>query len=268
MYVMKEYPDGMFNWIDLTTTDVDGAKAFYGGLFGWSFDDRPTDMGTVYSMAQIRSFNVAGMGPMSPDMLAQGTPSFWSSYINHSDVDAVAKRVVENGGALMFPPMDVMEEGRMFMATDPAGAVFGVWQPKNHIGAQVVNSPNSLIWNELQTRDVEGAKAFYSAVFGWTHETDANGYVVFQLDGRTQAGMMRIDESWGDVPNNWTIYVMVEDCPAAADKVKELDGVIAVPPTKAGEMGTFAVLQDPQGAFLTIMQFDGPVDEPPGAETV
>jgi predicted enzyme related to lactoylglutathione lyase len=268
MYVVKEYPDNLFAWVDVTTTDLAGAKAFYGGLFGWDFDDQETDMGTIYAMCQLDGWNVAGMGPLSPDMQEQGIPPFWSSYVKHSDVDAVARRITANGGTLLFPPMDVMDAGRMLMATDPAGAAFGVWQPKAHIGAQVVNSPNSLVWNELQTRDVEGAKAFYGTVFGWTHQTDANGYVVFQVDGRAQAGMMQIDESWGEVPNNWAVNIMVEDCQASAGKAQELGGTSKVPPTRAGEMGTFAVVQDPQGAILTIMQFDGPVDVPPGAEVV
>jgi predicted enzyme related to lactoylglutathione lyase len=268
MYVMKAYPDGLFCWVDVTTTDLARAKAFYGGLFGWEFDDQQTDMGTIYSMCQIEGRNVAGMGPLSPDMQEQGIPPFWSSYVKHSDVDAVAGRVTENGGTLMFPPMDVMDAGRMIMATDPAGAVFGVWQPKSHIGAQVVNSPNTLVWTELQTRDVEGSKAFYGAVFGWTNEVDPNGYVTFAVENRAQAGMMQIDESWGDVPNNWSIYFLVEDCQAAAEKAKELGGSLLVPPTKAGEMGTFSVVRDPQGAIFSIMQFDVPADVPPGAEIV
>lgn len=152
-------------------------------------------MGTVNSMCQIEAKNVAGMDPISPDMQEQRMPPFWSSYVKHSDVDAVVRRVTESSRMLIFPPMDVIDTGRMVMATAPAGAVFGVWQPKSHIGAQVVNSPNSAVWNELQTQDVEGAKAFYGAVFGWTNEVDPNDYVTFAVEGHVQAGLMLIDES-------------------------------------------------------------------------
>jgi hypothetical protein len=264
MKVVTQYPDGVFSWIDLMTTDVAGAKAFYGGLFGWDFDDRPIDGGGVYTMAQIDGKSVAGMGEMNPDMKAQGMPSAWTSYINHSDIDAVAAKVTAAGGTLIMPPMDVMEEGRMAMFMDPAGAVVGVWQPKKHIGAQLVNMPNTLVWNELQTRDSEGAKAFFGAVLGWTYDTDPNGYILCQVDGRAQAGMMQMDESWGDVPNNWSVYMMVADLAASVAKVQELGGNILVPPMAAGEMGKFSVVQDPQGGAFTIMQFDGPVDAPPG----
>ncbi len=264
MKVVTQYPDGVFSWIDLMTTDVAGAKAFYGGLFGWEFDDRPIDGGGVYTTAQIDGKNVAGMGDMNPEMKEQGMPPVWTSYINHSDIDAVAAKVTEAGGTLMMPPMDVMEEGRMAMFTDPAGAVVGVWQPKNHTGAELVNMPNTLVWNELQTRDSDGAKAFFSTVMGWTYDSDPNGYITCKADGRIQAGMMQMDESWGEVPNNWTVYFMVADLATAVAKVQELGGNILVPPTSAGEMGKFSAVQDPQGGAFTIMQFDGPVDAPPG----
>ena len=125
--------------------------------------------------------------------------------------------------------------------------------------------PNTLIWNELQTRDVAGAKSFFGAVLDWTYVADPNsGYVMSQVDGRTQAGIMQLDESWGDVPNNWSVYFMVADLETAVAKVKELGGNILFPPTQAGDLGKFSVAQDPQGGAFTIMQFDGPVDSPPG----
>jgi predicted enzyme related to lactoylglutathione lyase len=260
MHVVKKYPDGVFSWVDLTTSDTAGAKAFYAGLFGWEFLDLPTDMGTIYSMAQIEGHNVAGLGPaMDPNM-----PTFWASYVNHSDVDAVVERAAKAGGTVMMPPMDVMDSGRMTMIQDPSGAVFGVWQPNNHMGAQLVNMPNTLVWNELQTRDPEAAKAFYAATFGWTDSSDPNGYVMYSVDERVQAGMITMDETWGPVPPNWSVYFMVDDVDAAAEKVKELGGNIMVPPVAAGEMGRFAVVQDPQGGVFTVMTFNGPVDTPPG----
>jgi predicted enzyme related to lactoylglutathione lyase len=156
----------------------------------------------------------------------------------------------------------------MLMAVDPTGAAFGVWQPNQHIGANLVNQPNTLIWNELQTHDVEKAITFYTAVFGWGSQVDENGYVTFQVDGRTQAGMMKIQEEWGDVPPNWTVYFMVEDVHAAAEKVRELGGTLEGPPMKIGEMGEMAIAVDPQGGHFTIMQFNAPGDVPPFAEVL
>lgn len=264
--VVKEYPDGLFSWVDLSTTDPAGAKAFYNGLFGWEAEDLPIDGGGTYTMFRINGFDVAGMGEITPDMTAQGIPPAWASYVNHSDADAVAAKVAQAGGTMIFPPMDVMDQGRMFFATDPTGAMFGVWQPKTHIGAQLVNIPNTLVWNELQTRDVEAGKAFYEAVFGWTNESDDGGYVMLRNNGRMQAGMLEMNEAFGDdVPSNWAVYFLVEDLDASVKKAQELDGTILVPPMAAGEMGHFSVIQDPQGAVFTVIHFNGSVvDLPPG----
>ncbi|MGD2049523.1 MAG: VOC family protein [Chloroflexota bacterium] len=264
MQVVTRYPDGVFSWVDLGTTDTKGAKEFYSGLFGWSFLDLPTDSGTVYSMAQIEGKNVAGLGPLGPDMEAQGIPPFWSSYVKHDDVDSVAAKAAEAGGNIMFPPMDVMDSGRMTIVQDPTGAAVGVWQPKQHIGAQLVNIPNTLVWNELQTRDLEAARTFYEKVFGWTYDVDANNYVAVKAGDRVQAGMMQIEDSWGDVPPNWSIYFLVEDVDAAAAKARELGGNIMVPPSPAGEIGKFSVVQDPQGAAFSIIEYESGASPPPG----
>jgi predicted enzyme related to lactoylglutathione lyase len=264
MQIVTRYPDGVFSWIDLGTSDPEAAKSFYGSLFGWSFLDQPTDSGTVYSMAQIEGHNVAGLGPLDPDMQAQGIPPFWSSYVKHDDVDAVAAKAAEAGGNVMFPPFDVMDAGRMTMIQDPTGATLGVWQPGAHIGAALVNVPNALVWNELMTGDVDGAKSFYNAVFGWTYEADESGYVSISQDGRVHAGMMQIQESMGDMPPNWGLYILVEDAEAVTARAQELGGNVIMPPTPAGQIGTFAVLQDPQGAVFNVIKYNGPASPPPG----
>jgi predicted enzyme related to lactoylglutathione lyase len=265
MHVVTQYPDGVFSWIDLSTSDVEAAKEFYTALFGWEADDLPTDQGTLYTMFQLDGKNVAGGGPMDPNMQQQGVPPFWTSYVKHDDVDAVAARASEAGGTLVLPPMDVMEEGRMAIVQDPTGATVGIWQPRNHIGAQLVNIPNTLVWNELQTPDADAARSFFADVFGWTYDVDENGYVTIVQDGRRHAGMMQIDESWGEVPPNWSIYFLVENLDETVGRVEELGGNILVPQTPAGEMGRFAVVQDPQGGVFSVIEYQVPADPPPGA---
>ena len=266
MQIVTNYPDGLFNWVDLATTDIEGAKAFYTALFGWETTDMPLPGDGFYTTFKLNGYQVAGGGQMQPEMQAQGIPSNWSSYVKHSNADAIAEKITAAGGTLMFPPMDIMSEGRMLMAVDPSGAVFGVWQPQNHIGAQLVNISSSLVWNELQTRDAAAAQAFYSAVFGWTAEADDSGYVTYAMDGRRQAGMMQMDENWpAGVPSNWAVYFGVDDIHATVAKAQALGGQVMVPPTPAGAVGVFAVIQDPQGAVFTAIQMNMPGDPPPGA---
>ena len=224
MQVVSSYANGMFCWVDLTTTDPVSAKVFYARLFGWEYEDRPTDMGTPYleqeysqalqtraaeyedrptdmdipyTNCQIDGYRVAGLVLMPESMQSQNIPPRWTSYIKHDDVDAVAEKVTEAGGTVTMPPMDVMTEGRLLMAQDPAGAVFCVWQPKNNTGAHLVNIPNTLVWNELQTRDAPGALRFYHSVFGWDHDADPSGYYLFKVNEHVHAGMLLIDDSWG-----------------------------------------------------------------------
>ena len=131
MDVAKRYPDGVFNWVDLTTTDIEGAKAFYGGLFGWSYEDRPTSEGRPdYTMFMLDGQAVAGGNPMSPEMEAMGAPPVWVSYDKYDDIDAAAARAGEAGGVVFMPPMDVLDSGRMALIQDPTGAAFGIWSPR------------------------------------------------------------------------------------------------------------------------------------------
>ena len=266
MHVVKQYPDGMFNWVDLTTTDIEGAKAFYGGLFGWTAEDRPTGEGRPdYTMFHLDGHPVAGGNPMSPEMEAMGAPPVWVSYVKYDDIDAAAARAAEAGGVVFMPPMDVLDSGRMALIQDPTGAAFGVWSPRAFPGAEVVNSPGALVWNELQTRDTAAARAFYRHVFGWEDAEDGNGYVMFGSGGRVHCGSMQMNEMWdASIPANWAVYFMLEDVDATAARVAELGGTVLVGPHRAGEMGRFIVVRDPQGAVFTAMQFDGPVDTPPG----
>lgn len=268
MHIVSKYPNGIFNWVDLSTTDIEGAKAFYSALFGWEPTDTPMDgeMGGSYTNFKLNGHNVAGGGQISPEMQAQGMPTFWGSYVKHDDVDAVAERITAAGGTLMMPPMDIMEEGRMVMAVDPTGATFGVWQPRKHIGAELVNMTNTLVWNELATQDTAAARAFYHAVFGWTGEPDANDYTTFVQDGRRHAGMMKLDSNWdSNTPANWTVYFAVDDLNATTAKAQQLGGNVIMPSIPAGEVGTLAIVQDPQGATFALIQLSGPADPPPGA---
>lgn len=265
MQVVSEYPNGLFCWVDLASTDVEAAKAFYSGLFGWTTLDLPTDMGGVYTMFQLDGYNVAGISAMQPEMQAQGVPSHWSNYIKHDNVDAIVAKVAAAGGTIIMPPMDVMTSGRMTIFQDPGGAVVGVWQPQDHTGAHLVNIPNTLVWNELQTRAADASKTFYGTVFGWEFSSDGGGYGMYSLNGRIHAGMITMDDSWDpNMPNRWAPYFMVEDTAATMEKAKQLGGNIFVPPTPAGDMGSFVVIQDPSGGVFTAMQFNGQVDPPPG----
>ena len=169
---------------DLTTTDLDGALRFYGDLFGWGFEDMGEEAGH-YHQARLRGKRVAGVGPTQP-----GAPPMtaWTTYLAGRDVEAHAAAVSENGGNVVFGPIDVFDQGRMIVAQDPTGAMFGVWEPRAHSGAELVNENATFTWNELMTRDVDAATRFYGAVFGQQFEplpeTPDGSYQLIKVDDR------------------------------------------------------------------------------------
>jgi uncharacterized protein len=267
MHVMTQYPDGLFCWVDLSTSDVAAAKAFYAAVFGWQAVDSLVDeQGNLqYAMFQLEGKNVAGLGPQPPDAPPM---AYWTSYVKSSDVDSILAKVEPAGGQIIAPAMDIMAEGRMAILQDPTGAMVGIWQPQNHIGAQLVNYPNTLVWNELQTRDVAAGEAFYTELFGWEARVDpATNYMMLSQEGRVQAGIMGMDENWPpDTPTNWAVYFLVTDLATAVAQATAHGGTILVSPTSAGDMGHFAVIADPQGGVFTAMQIPlDKVDPPPGA---
>ena len=200
MQVVKSYPDNMFCWVDLATTDPAGAKEFFSGLFGWGYFDIPTPMGTHYTLCQIDGYNVAGLSDLPQEMADQGIPPVWSSYIKHDDVDAVAERAVAAGGTVAMPAMDVMESGRMIVLPGPDGGDgWSLAAERTYRRAAGQHAPTRSSGTSSRPRMSTPRRSFYGEVFGWGHDQDPNGYNLFKLGDRMQAGMLKMDDSWGDV---------------------------------------------------------------------
>ena len=253
------YAHGVPSWVVLGTTDVEGAKAFYGAIFGWEAMDVPTDQGVPYTMLTKNGKVVAGMGPIPPDQAAAGMPPMWNTYVNVDSVDETIAKATEAGGNVMMPAMDVMETGRMAYIADPTGAPIGLWEAGTHKGAELVNEHGTLSWNELLTDDTASAGAFYSQVFGWKTEVTEmpNGpYTSFWADGNVEgnaaAGMMGKSEEM-QFPNSWSVYFTVDDVDATLSLVKDNGGQVLMQPMDVPEVGRFAVVQDPQGATMTVI---------------
>ena len=254
MYKVTKYPQGTFSWADNTSTDPAAAKAFYMQLFGWGALDLPIGEDMFYTMFQNQGEHAAGFAGMMPEMQAGGMPSHWTNYVSVDDVDAMADVVTANGGTIVFGPMDIFDSGRMLQFIDPTGAALGLWQPKGHIGAGIVNTVGAMCWNELLTKDAEAAKAFYGALFGWEFLADENGYIMIQNQGRNNGAMMQMDESFGAMPSMWQPYFTVADIDESVSRAGELGATIFIPKTEAPGAGHFAYMSDPAGAHFYIIQ--------------
>jgi uncharacterized protein len=258
MPVRTEYAPGTPSWTDLASPDLAASRGFYGALFGWDFSEEATgDPDSPYVMASQDGKVVAGMMKLSPEMQAGGMPPVWSTYVTVANVEAATAKVKELGGAVLREPMDVMDAGRMSVVADPTGAVFCLWQAKQSIGAEIVNEPVSLTWNELMTPDVATAKTFYDALFGWKGETMEMGgggppYTVWMLGEGGIGGAMT--PPMEGMPAFWGVYFAVADCDATVAKATELGAAVLNGPMDVPEVGRMAALVDPQGAAFSVIK--------------
>ena len=244
------YEPGTPSWADLSTPDPRAAKRFYGELFGWEAEDAgPPEETGGYGMFRLRGKLIAGVSPL----MSEDQPPMWSTYISTDDADAVVARAKDAGGQAMFDPMDVMDAGRMTFLMHPAGGAVGVWQPARHTGAELVNEPGALTWNQLHTRDQAGAAAFYEAVFGWKL-ADFAGTTVFNLGERGIASVGDMPPGTPDeVPAFWMTIFASADTDATAAKAAELGGRVLAEPFDIEGVGRFAVLADPQGVAFGVI---------------
>jgi predicted enzyme related to lactoylglutathione lyase len=255
-----KHEPGTPSWIDVSSRDLPATKDFYTQLFGWELLEYPVEEAGGYGMFQLRGKNVAGFGPL----MDESAPPAWTTYVTVTDADEAAVKVEKAGGKVLMAPMQVMAAGRMAVFADPTGGVFSVWEPGEHIGAELVNEPGSLTWNELMVRDAGTAEAFYTEVFGWTIEKvpmDGAEYTVLRLGERPIGGLMTMGDRFpAEVRTHWNVYIAVEDADATAEKAEALGGKVSVPPTDIPEVGRFAVLNGPSGEVVSIMQNFGPTD--------
>jgi predicted enzyme related to lactoylglutathione lyase len=252
----SEYAHGTPSFVDLMTTDVAAAKEFYAGLFGWTYEDNPTDReGVVYTMASRSGKAAAGLSPQPPEQAEMGIPPMWNSYVTVDDIDATVAKVEAAGGTVMAPAFDVMDAGRMAVIVDPTGAVLSLWQAGENIGSEVVNEHGALTWNELVSPAVETAASFYAELFGWGTETvdlgEMGDYTLFTLDGEQVGGGMA--PPMEGMPPHWGVYFSVDDCDGVVAKAREAGATVMMEPTDAPP-GRMAAMADPQGATFAVIQ--------------
>jgi predicted enzyme related to lactoylglutathione lyase len=272
------YLPGVPCWVDTSQPDPEAAVAFYAGLFGWDFrDSMPPGSPGKYFIGRLRDGDVAAVGSQP-----EGAPpaAAWNTYIWVESADATASKVLDAGGSVVTEPFDVGDAGRMAVCTDPEGAAFCVWQAKEHKGARIVNEPGSLNFNDLNTRDAQGAKSFYGAVFGWETLGLEGGAQMWRLPGygdfleQSDPGLRQrmaesgapegfedvvasinpIADDQADVPAHWSVTFAVEDADATAARATELGGQVVVPPFDAPWV-RMTVIADPQGATFIASKF-------------
>jgi uncharacterized protein len=260
------YEPGVPCWVATFHPDPEKAVGFYTELFGWEATNvMSPESSSEYYVCKRRGRDVAAISSESG-----GAPSVpaWNTYIWTESADDTVSKVTEAGGSVVIEPFDRLDAARIAVVADPAGAVFGLWQPGEHRGARLVNEPGAWSMSQLNTGDTEAAKAFYSAVFGWETDTfdmgegeitlwRVPGYVggePSQPVSREVVGVMvpvSGDRSPEDVSAYWSVDFWVDDVDMAADKAAELGGEVKEWPFHTS-VGRTAILADPQGAVFSV----------------
>jgi len=252
MGMRTSYPPGAFSWVDLATTDVEGAREFYSALFGWVGGQEAGG-----SMLRLDGSLVSAIFPLSDDSRAAGTPACWTSYVAVDDVDASAARAVELGAAVARDAFDIMDVGRVAVIEDPQGAALALWQAGTHFGAERVNDVGCLCMNELVTNDLDAARAFYERLFGWTTDLADTGPGGPTLVSVLNEGSLNAYMSEEPGSPHWRAYFTVESTAATVAQLEALGGSVLAGPFPIPD-GSIAVVQDPQGAEFAL--FEGPTD--------
>jgi uncharacterized protein len=251
-------PIGAPCWADLWIADVDGARRFYGELFGWEADAPNPEFGGYFMFNRSGVPVAGGMGDM-PGMPADNR---WKIYLTTDDVDKTLEQATAAGAEVVSGAMPVADLGVQAVLTDPTGAAFGIWQPRTFGGFSVLGEPGAPGWFELHTREHDAAVAFYRSVFGLrtrpVADSDDFRYTTLQHPGNGDdlAGIMDARGSLGrDEPAGWTVYWTVADTDAAAAKVTALGGAVLMAPQDT-PYGRMATATDPAGAKFML---HGPV---------
>jgi predicted enzyme related to lactoylglutathione lyase len=257
MAEVSSHVPGTFCWVELVANDALMAGRFYEIVFGWDKREIPMGPDSVYTIWQSGGRDVAAMYGRGP--AEREGPSHWRSYLAVDSADDMARKALELDADVLAEPFDVFDIGRMAMLRDPSGAMIALWEPKTHVGVGRTGEPGALCWNELLTRDVEGAAAFYSGLFGWdvrTMDFGGSSYTVFEGPEGPLAGMIAMPDP-ADAAPNWLPYFGVPDTDDRARAAKIAGGQIYVAPADAPGVGRFAVLGDPQGAVVAIIREEG-----------
>ncbi|MGC9378049.1 VOC family protein [Streptomyces sp. MH13] len=234
--------------MDARLSDVAAGKRFYGGLFGWTFEEAEEEREAARDAAAGGAV-WARLGGAPVAALARKTdgrmPTVWSVYFHTPDAAALAERIRAGGGQIVTPPHPVGDLGTAALAADPDGAVFALWQPGRHPGFGRRREPGAFAWAELYTRNTEAANAFYGDLF---HEA------LFGPDASPDFGRAPVSDVFpAEMPPHFLVHFQVEDCGAALGAVDRLGGRVRVPPFETS-YGRVAVVSDGQGASFALLQ--------------
>lgn len=246
-----------FCWINLVTPEASSARAFFSGVFGWTYGEMPGIPGG--SLIQVEGRAAGALMDVAIAHMPKDTPPVIGVMVKVADAAATVAKVIALGGRAE-PAFDVLENGRMASCTDPNGAVFGVWQPKKEVGVEAdIRAHGTPTWFETITSDAGRAVKFYAELFGWTTQErtmPGMSYTMFELDGVPIAGAMAAtpEMKMGDIPPHWGTYFAVKNADESAKRVVDLGGTLCFPVHSIPDVGRFGLCKSPQGVSFHVFE--------------
>ncbi|HKS98395.1 MAG TPA: VOC family protein [Rugosimonospora sp.] len=241
---VRGYAEATPCWAALASADPAGAVAFYSALFGWQYADGVFRLGDSACAGLVLA-------------TTPGPEAGWLTYVSTEDIAGTTAAVATAGGTVVCPPAPAPPGGLAALYADSSGAVFAGWQRQTFAGAQVVNEPGTMLWNEVAVRDASLAEGFYATVFGWSTRPAAAvpglARMEWEVAGREVAGLITMNGGYPpDVRPHWRTVFEVDNVAETVRRCEALGGLVVSGPRDA-DMGSYGYLQDPQGTTFGVV---------------
>lgn len=259
MKPIKKYPYNTFCWIDLNSMDIFESINFYTSLFNWDVSTVAKDKSGNYALFLKNNLKVCGVGEINDKIKSGMFNTTWNSYINVKDLNKTCELVTEAKGTIIVPPTKLGKDGKLAIITDSVGAKLYIWQAGNHSGCQVVNEPNTFIWNEISTNYKKRTIDFYNKVFEWDY-IESEYLNIFTNNGRACASLNKLSREDPDIKpepeSYWDVFFRVDKLKKYTEKAVLLGATAHSSNVKIESLGRYSYIEDNQGGFFYLLKVD------------
>jgi predicted enzyme related to lactoylglutathione lyase len=241
------YLPGKVVWHDLVTPDLGGARAYYGQLFDWTFED----VDDKYALIRDRGELIGGMA----EVRSSDSYSYWIPLLSVTDVDRAVATTTAAGGKRIVKPFEVPGRGRVAVLEDPQGATFAVVRSAQGDPSDREPTANRWMWHEIWSDDVDRTAAFYSSLVAYSNghaEVHGVDYRYLESGGEPRVGLLKKLDP--EIDTTWVSYVRVADVSATVARARSLGGEVLMEPSDDVREGSVAIIADPNGAGLVVQE--------------
>jgi uncharacterized protein len=252
-----EHHAGKMVWADLVTPDLAAAEKFYGGLFGWTF--QPIHAGDInYTVAMLDGRPIGGLLQKAIPAGQHQQPA-WLTFLATNDIDAVKKLAVSRGAKVLADIKSYPLRGRQCVLSDPEGAVFALLASSSGDAPDYLAATGDWIWTSLHAKDAGAEAAFYQNLLGYDvfdlPSDDGLEHLILSTDNYARASANDLEHGSARRHSHWLNFVRVANAAETAAKVVALGGRVLVEPRVDRHGGMLAVVADPAGAPVGLMEW-------------